>query len=350
MRVSKDNILILLVVLALPVLALAGGFSSAPSTAGASGSAGLPSGCTDNTIARADGTAGATQCSGVVVTDTGNVTLPAYGQVNNGTGSGTAAVMIGGGEIYMVAGNANQFDFKANSVLLGRPTTVPIQIQSQNADGASAVGIRLAAYPDYTTAGAKILSIGDNAGVSYSEKAYVDYTGRANFAGLDLGANTLVSTSTVAAANFQFNGTGDSIIVDGTNAAYFKDSSNNTLVTIGDDGTSGYLAPAPEAFSIADNGAGSAATSTDLPNSSVILVTCNDAHGCEWTPTETSAVNGILVKIVNVGSNTLTIKHSAGAVQLNGANDEALGQYDSLDLIYSSSASAWIQSGATGNN
>lgn len=36
---------------------------------GTSGSAGLPSGCADNTIARADGTAGATQCSSFVVAD-----------------------------------------------------------------------------------------------------------------------------------------------------------------------------------------------------------------------------------------------------------------------------------------
>lgn len=53
---------------------LAGGFGGG---GGAPGSAGLPAGCTDDTIARADGAAGATQCSAAIVEDDGDLVLAA---------------------------------------------------------------------------------------------------------------------------------------------------------------------------------------------------------------------------------------------------------------------------------
>lgn len=54
---------------------------------------------------------------------------------------------------------------------------------SVTADGASAVGNYIRVSADYTTAGAKIASFGDNAGTSYSEKAYIDLNGNIGLAG-----------------------------------------------------------------------------------------------------------------------------------------------------------------------
>lgn len=69
-------------------------------------------------------------------------------------------------------------------------------IQSTKDDGATAVAIRIAAGDDYTTSGAKILSIGDNAGTSYSEKAYISYTGTfSNQGGMAVGGVTSPKTA-----------------------------------------------------------------------------------------------------------------------------------------------------------
>lgn len=229
----------------------------------APGSGGLPSGCTDNTIARADGTAGATQCSTVTVADTtGAMVIPASGTIT------------------------------------------------------------------FTSASAELVATDGILGV----------TGSA------------VISATAVADTFQVSGSSDALKMDSSGVLNIADSGNNNIAGFRDDGTSALFFLTPEAFTIADSGGGGAATSTDLPNSSLILATCSDADGCDWTPTETSAINGATVRIVNVGANTLTIVHAAGAVLLNGGTSEALGQYDSLMLVYSTTASAWIQMGATGNN
>lgn len=55
-------------------------------------------------------------------------------------------------------------------------------LHSIQADGATAVAWRVAAYSDYATAGAKIASFGDYAGTSYAEKAYIGLHGGAFFA------------------------------------------------------------------------------------------------------------------------------------------------------------------------
>lgn len=83
-------------------------------------------------------------------------------------------------------------------------------------DGASAVGAVVGASADYTTAGAKILSIGDNAGTSYAEKAYVDYLGHARFGE---GSNNATITSDAAG-----NAAGFSV---GTAAQLLRTASGN---------------------------------------------------------------------------------------------------------------------------
>lgn len=56
-----------------------------------------------------------------------------------------------------------------------------VRLSGPFANGASAVAVRVEALEDLTTAGAKILSIGDNAGTSYAEKAFVDKDGLIGF-------------------------------------------------------------------------------------------------------------------------------------------------------------------------
>lgn len=93
----------------------------------------------------------------------------------NVTGAITASTDLTGGGVAISSskitrsGNAGMYlDFNA---------TARTDLSGNVADGATAVAVRIQAYPDYTTSGAKILSVGDNAGTSYAEKFYVDYTG-----------------------------------------------------------------------------------------------------------------------------------------------------------------------------
>ncbi len=167
-------------------------------------------------------------------------------------------------------------------------TTQATALSSRVLDGATAVGVRLDTYSDYSTAGARIVSAGDNSGVSYSEKWAIMHDG-------------------------------------------------------------GQLL-APTATTIADSGGAGAAAYTTHPNGAISEVTCADADGCDWTITETGATNGEMHRIVNVGTNTLTMKFAAGQVLLNGGADVALGQNDNVLVYYSTARSAWVQLGTTGNN
>ncbi len=87
---------------------------------------------------------------------------------------------------------------------------------------------------------------------------------------------------------------------------------------------------------------------TALPVGGIVEVTCTGAQ--TWTPTETSATNGEIHHIVNVGADALTMDHVAGQVLLNGGADVVLGQNDAMTIYYSTAASAWVQLGATSNN
>jgi hypothetical protein len=72
----------------------------------------------------------------------------------------------------------------------GTSTQGPGGLASPIADGGTAV--TLAAKADYTSG--KLLSIGDNYDAAYSEKASVDFEGKAVFAGVQLGATTAVTS------------------------------------------------------------------------------------------------------------------------------------------------------------
>lgn len=58
----------------------------------------------------------------------------------------------------------------SSAIQLGQ-SNAPLRLAGNSANGASAVGVRIETIQDYTTAGAKILSVGVNAGSSYAEGA-----------------------------------------------------------------------------------------------------------------------------------------------------------------------------------
>ncbi len=97
----------------------------------------------------------------------------------------------------------------------------------------------------------------------------------------------------------------------------------------------------------ADNGAGTAAacTATSAEVLGLIEITCNDAHGCELTVDETSAVTGTQVILSNVGTNTVTVIDVVGGQETAPA--VPLGQYDTATLTYGTGR--WYQTAASNN-
>jgi hypothetical protein len=93
-----------------------------------------------------------------------------------------------------------------------------------------------------------------------------------------------------------------------------------------------------QAVTISDSGGAGAAAYTLQPTHSYVRLTCSDADGCDVTMSETSAVAGREVRIVNVGANVCNFADSAGVSELAGAF--VMGQYDALTLLYED---RWIE-------
>lgn len=106
-----------------------------------------------------------------------------------------------------------------------------------------------------------------------------------------------------------------------------------------------YLTPA-QAVTVADDGAGTAATNTLTPTSQSVRYTCNDANGCAITLSESEGVDGAEVRIVNVSANAITFADSSGVSETTGAL--SLGQWDSVVFEYVTDR--WVQMTAVVNN
>jgi len=104
---------------------------------------------------------------------------------------------------------------------------------------------------------------------------------------------------------------------------------------------------AAEPFTIADNGAGTAATATLQFANALATITCNDADGCDVTVGENTYTmgDGELVHITNVSANTVNFADTAGVTELAGVF--AMGQYDSLVLMYV--GDRWIEVSRSNN-
>lgn len=108
---------------------------------------------------------------------------------------------------------------------------------------------------------------------------------------------------------------------------------------------SGTMSLGIDADTIADSGDGNPATHSLAPSTSYVSLTCNDANNCTITMNETGAVDGQIVRIVNVSANVCDFSDTSGVSELAG--NWAMGQYDTLELIYATDR--FVEIGRSGN-
>ncbi len=136
--------------------------------------------------------------------------------------------------------------------------------------------------------------------------------------------------------------------INSSNQLYIKDSSSGNIpIKFYDKGVYvEQLIKNVEILTIADNAvAASPASATLTPSTSFVKIDCQDADGCDITMGETVINDGQNVTIVNTSANTCNFADTAGVSELNGAF--AMGQYDSLDLIYVTDT--WVERGRSDN-
>lgn len=103
----------------------------------------------------------------------------------------------------------------------------------------------------------------------------------------------------------------------------------------------------PQTHTIANNNsAGPAATSTLLPTSAFVEITCNDPDGCDITMSKVSPIlGGQIVTIVNRSTNAVNFADSPNTTELAGAFPA--GQWDSIQMIYS--IERWVEVARSNN-
>jgi hypothetical protein len=102
----------------------------------------------------------------------------------------------------------------------------------------------------------------------------------------------------------------------------------------------------PTTVTIADDGAGtSPTTSVVVTASGAQFIACNDADNCTASISESGATSGTTLQLVVTTTGTVTVSDSAGVSELEGA--AALGQYDSLTLLYVSDR--WVEVARSNN-
>lgn len=102
-------------------------------------------------------------------------------------------------------------------------------------------------------------------------------------------------------------------------ACFYDNGTTSTLCGYGS-GAFGIPSGTQHQVTIADSGGAGVATSTTVPVSSHVEVTCNDADGCDYSPGEASVVDGWRVRLCNTSAaNVVTIQESAGVVAVQGA-------------------------------
>lgn len=99
----------------------------------------------------------------------------------------------------------------------------------------------------------------------------------------------------------------------------------------------GALRRTSSSVTIADNGGGTPATHTQAYLSTVasfVRYTCNDADGCAVTMSETAVEHGHVLMFANTSANNVTFADIAGVQEMAGGVTATLGQYDTLQLVY----------------
>jgi hypothetical protein len=91
-----------------------------------------------------------------------------------------------------------------------------------------------------------------------------------------------------------------------------------------------------------DNGAGSAQSITLTPTSGYVEINCQDSSGCNVTLSETDALQGTVVTIMNISANTITFSDSSGVLELNNNGSLSLtARYNTLVVVYASDR--WVE-------
>lgn len=142
--------------------------------------------------------------------------------------------------------------------------------------------------------------------------------------GVRLGSNTTLTTA-------------------GGNVATFHNGSTATKAARVD--FHGFFLTPVQTLTVADDGAGTAATATLTPTSQYVNCTCNDANSCAITMGEGGVQDGTVVEIISSTATACTFADTPGVSELSGAL--TLGQYDTLRLLYLSDR--WVQLATTNN-
>ena len=232
-----------------------------------------------------------------------------------------------------------------------------IVLHSDTADGAN-IAIRLAASNDLTNASAKILSIGDNAGTSYAEKAYVDKDGLGDFSGgATFGGSTttevLIGTNGTIAAPNAASQTGIYYYTNGAGSTYGFGSSGGQAGIFGGNALVGVTAGAegfraPKAFGVGGITAVKSAAYTATTSDNLVLTDPNAAAGS--FAVTLPAANGfgvgqlLTVKVTATHASRVVTVIRAGADTIEGVT---AGQTTTTFTTTANLASATFQSDGT---
>lgn len=135
-------------------------------------------------------------------------------------------------------------------------------------------------------------------------------------------------------------------------ATFYMDSDDNYVYLQIDGGTYYKVTNAgqiqfhdPQSVTTADDGAGTSPAATITPTRSVVHYTCSDTDGCTVAISESGAISGQVLRVVNIGANTATFADSSGVTETAGAL--AAGQWDSISYQYV--VDRWVEVGRSNN-
>lgn len=246
------------------------------------------------------------------------------------TSSNSGFYLVANDQLGATVAGSNAWTLTASAMTLVPPllaasgtVSAPSLAFSADADG-TGTGIYRGAANDLRIAinGAQAFRLID--GTLYlgsSNTTYIDgYNSASQTAFVGRGTRTDLQSGTNSAASVEVSRVGDA---------------NGYLSVYG----GGQLRSSPVATAIT--------ATTDTSTSPVSSTACqiSSTGPSNWTPSETSAVDGMFLTCVNTGTNAITVTTSAGVCQCGAGI--ALGQWDSVDLAYVSDR--WVCTGSRDN-
>lgn len=244
-------------------------------------------------------------CSGG---ETANVTIEAYGAASPVDVMSVGPDTMNADDMTVVddliVGDAVTITGAAS---IGGTTTAAAITASGNVTVSNATASRLATFD-----GSKVLT--SNPAIA------TNAVPKSSSSGATLVASTITDDGTTVTIN------------TATTATTTAFSTTGTLSATGKVTTAAVYVVTPTAQTVPDSGNGSPATATVAATVGWVNVTCSDADGCALTLSEAGATSGSTLRIVNVGSNTVTLADSAGVQETTGAL--SLGPADNVTFCY----------------